>query len=601
MTDQTDLPHWGAIPLPEGKTRFRLWAPDVDSLSLRLNGADHVMEAEPDGWFSLSTAAAPRYTYAFVLPDGRAIPDPASRAQQGDVHGPSLVVDPSVYAWQTDWRGRPWEEAVIYELHTGTFTPDGTFRSAMERLPHIAETGFTAVELMPVAQFAGTRGWGYDGVLLYAPHSVYGSPDDLRAFVDAAHAHGLMVLLDVVYNHFGPVGNHLPDYAGAFFHPEVVTPWGEAIAFDAAPVRRFFIDNALHWLREYRLDGLRLDAIDFIDDPSEPEIVVEIAQEIRTAVADRPVHLTTEDDRNITRLHERGPENSVPLYTAEWNDDLHNVVHAIVTGETDGYYVNYMEGRWEMLGRALATGYGFQGQTMPATGKARGQTSDHLPPVAFIDFLQNHDQIGNRAFGERLSALAPAWRVEAMTAILLLSPHIPLMFMGEEWAEDRPFCFFAEFEGEQRVKVTEGRRREFAQFDAFAETGTHHVPDPCDPATFEASRLDWSQAQSEQGRAAILRIRDLLSLRREHIVPHLAGTGGGSGRVLLARQGALAIDWRLGGSDGVLVQLRANLSDSAQDLPPALGDMLHCVRDPLHGVAETAGAPRSVLHFIAEA
>ncbi|PZX15955.1 maltooligosyl trehalose hydrolase [Palleronia aestuarii] len=601
------LPAWGAVPLDGGKVRFRLWAPDIaaagGTLKLRLNDSTLDMEAEEGGWFSLATDAAPGDAYQYLLPgetdgDGLAVPDPASRAQAGDVHGPSIVTAPGRYEWRAEWSGRPWEEAVIYEFHIGTFTDEGTFRAAIERLDHVAAAGFTAIEIMPVAQFAGTRGWGYDGVLLYAPHSAYGRPDDLRALVDAAHERGLMVLLDVVYNHFGPSGNYLNAYATDFFHSERQTPWGDAIAYDRPAVRRFVIDNVLYWLEEFRLDGLRFDAIDHVDDPSDPEILVEAAREVRARITDRPIHLTTEDNRNITRLHERGPDNSVPLFTGEWNDDLHNVAHVVATNESEGYYVDFASHRWEYLARALAEGFAYTGQVSPQTGEERGVPSAHLPPVAFVDFLQNHDQIGNRAFGERLPALASEWRVELLTSMLLLSPHIPLMFMGEEYGEERPFCFFADFEGELAESVTEGRRREFADFDAFSSTGIHHVPDPISPSTFEASKLDWSRVGTEDGRAVLDRVGRLLDLRRTHILPHLAATGGNCGRILRMENGAIAIDWHLGKDAAVILQLRANFSDEPVDLPAAEGELIHRVQDQEHGVGDTIGSPHSALHFV---
>jgi maltooligosyltrehalose trehalohydrolase len=316
------------------------------------------------------------------MPDGLAVPDPAARAQAGDVHGPSLLVDPRAYRWRTDWPGRPWAEAVIMEIHIGTFTPEGTFRAAAERLPHLAETGITAVEIMPVAQFGGNRGWGYDGVLPYAPHRAYGTPEDLKALIDTAHGLGLMVLLDVVYNHFGPDGNYLHVYAPQFFTDRRNTPWGAAIAYEEPPVRRFFIENALYWLEEFHLDGLRLDAIDNVIDPdSETEILEEIAAEVRAAHPGARIHLTTEDDRNITRLHERSDDGRPRLYTAEWNDDFHNAAHAVATHEAEGYYVDFAQDHWEKLARSMAEGFAYQGEASAhQDGAPRGTPSAHLPP-----------------------------------------------------------------------------------------------------------------------------------------------------------------------------------------------------------------------------
>jgi malto-oligosyltrehalose trehalohydrolase len=518
--------------------RFRLWAPAAERLAVRIDGRDLPMEPTGDGWFEAAVPGAGAGTaYRFVLPDGTLVPDPAARAQAGDVHGPSLLVDPAAYEWQVaGWTGRPWHEAVISEIHVGTFTPEGTFRAAAGRLAELAEVGFTAIEIMPVAQFAGARGWGYDGVLPYAPHPAYGTPDDLRALVDAAHGLGLMVLLDVVYNHFGPEGNYLGAYAPDFFHPERHTPWGAAIAYERDPVRRFFVENALYWLDEFRFDGLRLDAVDHVRDPdSEVEILVEIAQAVRAAHPER--HLTTEDNRNITRLHERAADGRPALYTAEWNDDFHNVAHVIATGETEGYYTDFAEDRWSKLARALAEGFAYQGEPSRfADGAPRGAASAHLPPTAFVDFLQNHDQIGNRAFGERLVDLAPRALVRALSAILLLSPHVPLLFMGEEWGETRPFAFFTDFHGELADAVREGRRREFRHFAAFERPETRaRIPDPNAPATFEASKLDWSATATPEGGDWLAWTGSLLATRRQEIVPRLAATGGHAGRVLAAR------------------------------------------------------------------
>ena len=560
---------WGAVPVGNGRWRVRLWAPGVKSLGLRLNGTDHPMAAVGDGWHEIEASGADGDPYIFVLPDGSAVPDPAARRQEGDVHGPSLLTAPPSDDPLGTWNGRPWEEAVIYELHVGTFTEGGTFRSAIERLDHVAGAGFTCIEIMPVAQFAGNRGWGYDGVLPYAPHPAYGTPDDFRSLIRAAHDRGLMVKLDVVYNHFGPVGDYMGSYAPAFYDTSRETAWGEAFDFTAPPVRRFFIENALYWLAEYGLDGLRLDAIDNIRDETTPHVLIEMAQEIRATFPDRHIHTATEDESNTTRFHERDG-GKVALHTAEWNDDLHNVAHVIATGETEGYYADFAEKEWTLYARALAEGYAYQGErTMDGT--PRGEPSAHMPPVAFVDFLQNHDQIGNRAFGERLPLLAEPAMVEALTAALLLSPHIPLMFMGEEFGSTRPFCFFADFEGDMARAVTEGRRREFAKFAAFSRD-PDTIPDPIAASTFEASRIDWAEADHPENNAREDFVRELLDLRARRLVPHLAGTGGNAGRVLMADSGAIAVDWKL---DGALLQLRARLADGAPEgLPSSRGELL---------------------------
>jgi malto-oligosyltrehalose trehalohydrolase len=568
---------WGAEFVRDSEVRFRIWAPGVERLELRLGDVDAPMTRTDDGWFELlATGVAPGTEYAFRLPDGRLIADPASRAQAGDVHGASLVIDPTAFQWvNADWTGRPWEEAVIYELHVGTFTREGTFRAAIGRLDHLVTLGVTAVEIMPVAHFAGTRGWGYDGVLPYAPHPAYGTSDDMKAFVDAAHGRGLMVLLDVVYNHFGPEGNYLGTLAPGFFDRQRHTPWGAGIAYQVEPVRRFFIENALYWLTEYALDGLRFDAVDQIrDDASQPEILVEIAQRVRSEMSGRMIHLVTEDNRNITYLHERAASGGVCLYTAEWNDDFHNAAHVAATGETDGYYADFAEDTWRKLARALAEGFSYQGEFSAFAGAPRGSPSAHLPPMAFIDFLQNHDQIGNRAFGERLSALAEREMVEALTAILLLSPHVPMLFMGEEWGETRPFLFFADFSGGLAEAVREGRRHEFAAFTAFRnhEASLKQIPDPNKLDTFEASRIDWSRAETPEGRDRLNFIKRLLRIRRDHIVPLLSLASGHSGHVLASEEGLIAVDWHLGPA---ILRLRANLSTQPRTAADIRGEFIY--------------------------
>jgi len=564
---------WGAESLPDGGARFRLWAPALDEVSLVAaeSGTAEPMTPAGDGWFELSTGLVrPGAGYMFQLPDGMRVPDPAARAQQGDVHGPSLLIDPRGYDWRSsNWQGRPWEEAVIYELHPGTFTEEGTFAGIEAKLDDLVELGVTAIELMPVAQFSGNRGWGYDGVLLYAPHIAYGGPDALKRLIDAAHARGLMVLLDVVYNHFGPDGNYLHLYAPEFFHPEDHTPWGAAIAYDRAPVRKFFIENALYWLEEYRFDGLRLDAIDQIRDKSKPSLLEEIAVAVRSRIRDRPVHLTTEDDRNIVSLHQR--QNGMPtLYTGEWNDDFHHAAHVIATGESDGYYRDYTEAPMAKLARALAEGYIYQGEpSVFRDGARRGEPSAGLPPTAFVDFLQNHDQVGNRAFGERLSSLAPPQAVEALLAVLLLSPQIPLLFMGEEWGETRPFYYFTDFHGELGEQVREGRRNEFRRWQSFQDPETRkRIPDPNAEETFQASKIDWDkQSASPYSERADL-VGRLLEIRRREIAPRLVSIDGNAGTTLCADTQGLAVQWRLGeGSDLVLL---ANLSGDIWKLPTSV-------------------------------
>jgi maltooligosyltrehalose trehalohydrolase len=552
---------FGAQVLAAGGVRFRVWAPGARQAEVLLEpGGAHAMQALADGWHEAVVAqagAGTRYRYRFD--GGMPVPDPASRANPDDVHGASAVVDPTAYAWQdAAWRGRPWHEAVIYELHVGAFTPEGTFAAAAERLAELAALGITAIELMPLADTPGGRNWGYDGVLLFAPESSFGTPDDLRALVDRAHGLGLMVLIDVVYNHFGPDGNYLHGYCPQFFNAAHQTPWGAAINYDGehnAAVRAFFVANALYWVEEFHADGLRLDAVHQIRDGSALPIVEEIAQALAQGPGrQRHVHLVLENEHNqARRLGPAGPA------TAQWNDDLHNAAHVLLTGETDGYYADYAQSPVELLGRALAEGYIYQGQVSPHLGVARGEPSGQLPPTAFISFLQNHDQVGNRALGERLDRLAEARRLDALYACLLLSPHIPMLFMGEEFAASTPFLFFCDFEGELADAVRQGRRAEFQRFAAFTdEAARARIPDPNAQATFAQSKLRWSERETSPHRERLALVQNLLALRHRHLVPRLAGAPQG-GR-LLGAGGVVHVAWPLAG--GASWTLLANLQDA---------------------------------------
>ena len=561
---------WGAEYEAADTVRFRLWAPGQQTITLRLDGKDREMNASGDGWFELeATGVRPGAEYNFVLADGMVVPDPASRAQKAEVNGPSLVTDPASYAWQNSaWQGRPWEESVVYEMHIGTFTPQGTFQAAIEKLPRLAELGITMIEVLPVSQFGGNRGWGYDGVLLYAPHAAYGTPDDFKAFIDAAHGHGLSVVLDIVLNHFGPEGNYLPLLAPAFFHKERMTPWGAGIAYDVDAARRYIIEAPLYWLKEFNLDGLRFDAIDQIEDISEKHALIEIAERIRTEIVDRPAHLTTEDSRNVIFLHPRESDGSVPLFTGEWNDDFHNAVHVLATGETHAYYQDFADEPEKRVARILTEGFAYQGEVSMQSGQPRGVKSSSQPPVAFVDFIQNHDQVGNRAQGERLISLAGVERTKVMLATLLLSPHIPLLFMGEEYGETNPFLFFTDFHGDLAKAVREGRAREF---EGHAGHEGESVPDPNAESTFAASKLDWQKRESEQGKAWLAFTRELLALRQQHIVPLLTRAGGDAGKVVATAEGFVAVSWAF--PDGTL-SLAFNIGANAQPLPDLPGDTL---------------------------
>ncbi|UIJ74289.1 malto-oligosyltrehalose trehalohydrolase [Aurantimonas sp. HBX-1] len=578
---------WGASRRGDA-TRFRLWAPSADQIELAVQakaGLDFVaMEKNGDGWWETITDRVPvGGGYGFRVNGDLVVPDPAARAQTGDVHALSELVEPTAFAWSSaDWRGRPWEEVVFYELHTGAFTPEGTFDAIIEKLDYLRDLGITAIELMPVAQFAGKRGWGYDGVLLYCPHEAYGGAAGLKRLVDAAHQRGLMVFLDVVYNHFGPDGNYIGAYAPEFFHEEIHTPWGAAIAYDEMPVRQFMIENALFWLEEYQIDGLRLDAIDSIKDTTDTPLVKELAATVRQRFPDRHVHLTTEDDRNITWHVERDEKGQPLLISGEWNDDFHHCAHVLATHEAEGYYADYSRHSVEQMAKCLATGFVYQGEYSDHRERNVGAPSAHLPPTAFVNFIQNHDQIGNRAFGDRLTDLGSRRTVECLQAILLLSPQIPLMFMGEEFGDPDPFCFFTDFHGELGDLVREGRRAEFGKFSAFRdEEARKLIPDPNAETTFRDSRLDWSIKDRPTYRRRLELTRRLLAIRQRVIVPLLSGVGPNSGSWAASDDSrAFVVAWTL--KSGQVLHLFANLDDEPWAIPEGVakgdltcGDLVH--------------------------
>lgn len=553
--------------------RFRLWAPRARTVLLRLEEGlrpDLPMTEEGEGWFVLTTAAAaPGTLYRYIV-EGAAYPDPASRRQPKGVHGASEVIDPRSYDWSDrEWCGRRWEEVVLYELHLGTFSESGNFAGVVGQLDHLCRLGVTAVELMPIAEFPGERNWGYDGAFPFAPSSHYGRPEDLKALVEACHARSLAVLLDVVYNHFGPEGNYLPVIAPDFFTERHQTPWGAAIDFAgprSRPVRDFFIRNALFWLEEYHFDGLRFDAVHAICDESVPDIVDEIADTVRREVTGREIHLVLENDRNEARRLVRA--NGRPRhYNAQWNDDLHHALHVLTTGETAGYYGDYATAPAASLGRALAEGFAYQGEESPfRENAARGEPSAGLPATAFVAFLQNHDHIGNHPFGARLAARVSQPALHAAAAIVLLSPQIPLLFMGEEWASQRPFAFFCDFEPELAQSVREGRRREFAHFPEFGnEAARERIPDPTAEATFSMSRLDWEEPNQPDNRRWLDRYRGLIELRAREIVPRLLGMSGFSGDYRVLAPKVVLVEWLLGDSSRLLLQ--ANFSHLAVAAP----------------------------------
>jgi malto-oligosyltrehalose trehalohydrolase len=595
----------------DGGTPFSLWAPGARQVELLLDDENGerllTLASHAGGWYQThvpGAGAGSRYRYRI---DGDlCVPDPASRCNPDDVHGASLVVDPLAFDWlDAGWRGRPWHEAVIYELHVGTFTASGDFDGVRRRLDYLVDLGITAVELMPVADFPGRRGWGYDGVLPFAPEAAYGPPTALKTLVQEAHARGLMMLLDVVYNHFGPDGNYLHAYAPTFFNPAHHTPWGAAINFDAPGsevVRAFFIHNALYWLEEFHFDGLRLDAIHAICDDSRPDIVEALCAAVQAGPGrEREVHIILENDRNGARYLQRGSDGRPQCATAQWNDDFHHAAHVLVTGEDDGYYVDFARRPAAQLGRCLAEGFAFQGDPSPfRDGAARGEPSALLPPLAFVNALQTHDQVGNRALGERLHQLGPAAAVEALTAALLLAPQVPMLFMGEEFAAGQPFLFFCDFGPELAQAVRDGRRREFARFARFADPATRErIPDPGAAATFAASVLDWAAIERPPHTARLALYRRLLALRQRHITPRLAGMPDGQAGYTLAGERALTVHWRLG--DGSRLALAANLADQPTALAPQPGQVLY-LSDGLDAAQHAAGRlpPWSVAWTLAD-
>ena len=544
---------FGAELQPDGGTRFRLWAPSADTMQLRLPTGDHPMQPEPGGWHSLSMATPAGTPYSYVLPDGLAFPDPASRWQQSDVHDPSIILDPTTYDWKhPDWAGRPWHETVVYECHAGLM---GGYKAIEDRLPELARIGFTAIELMPLADVPGPRNWGYDGVLPYAPDSSFGTPDQLKSMIDTAHGLGLTVMLDVVYNHFGPDGAYIHAFAKPFFREDIKTPWGAAIDFRRPEVRDYFEQNALYWLNEYRFDGLRFDAVHAI---SEESFLTELAEKIRAATPGRHIGLVLEHENNRAALL-GGP----PRFDAQWADDMHHCLHVLLTRESEGYYEDFQDAT-ALLVRALEGGFAYQGQESPHLGRPRGEPSGHLPTTAFVVCLQNHDQIGNRAMGERLTTLASAGALEAATAFLVLTPFIPMLFMGEEYASTTPFLFFTSHNEDLAKLVREGRRAEFKAFAAFQDEARRAaIPDPNAPSTYEASRPEPTDPANND------RLAGLLALRREHIVPGIPGCKSAGASVL--SPGAVSAAWTLGTGQTLVVLL--NLGDqpaSSVDAPQAV-------------------------------
>jgi len=560
---------FGAEFTDDGRVRFRLWAPGARKVDLSLDDGKGVAQVLPmtrldDSYYEVITEKARAGSlYRYRINGENEVPDPASRRNPEDVHGPSQVVDPTDFNWTDDgWHSRPWHEAVVYELHVGTFSPEGTFAGAQARLDHLVELGINVIELMPIADFPGKRGWGYDGVLQFAPESAYGTPNELKSFIAEAHKRSIAVMLDVVYNHFGPEGNYLGMYAPQFFTSRHHTPWGEAINFDgelARPVRDFFINNTLYWLEEYHFDGLRFDAVHAIMDDSKKHIMTEIAESARAyAGGDRNIYLVLENGANQARF--LGAPGRSSKYDAQWDDDVHHCLHTILTGERDGYYSDYAEQPHAKLCRSLAEGFVYQGEHSGYEQKPRGEPSAHLPPTAFVIFLQNHDQIGNRALGERLGHIVKNEQaLRAATAVLLLAPSPPMLFMGEEWNAPEPFPYFCDFEQELATKVREGRKKEFAHFERFRDPAhSDRLPDPTIASTMKSACLDWTKLTMPAHEDWLDLYRRLLMIRQRDIVPLVPQIRFGACSKLEAGA-AFAVDWAL--SEGSVLHLIANLAD----------------------------------------
>lgn len=555
---QTNLPSrsQGADLTPEGGVRYRTWAPGKDvtvvittaageqrQLSLGEEPGGYRSERDPEG------RAGDRYKYRL---EGSDWPDPASRFNPDGVHGAAQVIDPCEYPWRdAGWVAPPLSELIIYEVHIGAFTPAGTFRAAIEKLDHLVALGVTALEVMPVADFPGERNWGYDGVLLYAPARVYGRPDDFRALIDAAHGRGLAVLLDVVYNHLGPDGNYLGCYSRDYFNPTQKTPWGDGFSFELAPVRNFFVENALYWREEFHLDGFRLDATHAIVDGSERHVLTELAGRLHSLGA----FVMAEDERNEPILLETAAKGGMGL-DAIWSDDFHHVVRVMLTGMREGYFQAY-EGTVDELAVTLDHGWLLAGEERVRQEPGEPGLAADLRPAQFVFCITNHDQIGNQAFGLRLNQLISPAAFRAASALLCLVPQTPLMLMGQEWAASTPFLYFTDHNPELGQKITEGRREEFRSFSAFRDPAARSgIPDPQSKDTFVGSKLDWAEPGAGRHAEVLALYRAFLRLRRE--APVLRDRRRENFEVLPARDGVLGL--RFGDPEGERWLILADLT-----------------------------------------
>jgi len=558
----------GAELVPSGGAHFRVWAPRRRTVEVALEGSPartFALEREDGGYFSGPVAEAHAGSlYKYRLDGGESFPDPASRFQPRGPHGPSEVVDPSAYRWRDgEWKGVSLAGQVLYEMHVGTFTPEGTWDSARLELGALRDVGVTVLEVMPIADFAGCFDWGYDDVDLYAPTLLYGTPDAFRGFVDDAHAHGLGVILDVVYNHLGPDGNYLEQYSKSYFTTKYGTEWGEPFNYDGedcAPVREFIVANATCWIDEYHLDGLRLDATQSMHDHSPEHVITALARAARSAARPRPIIVVAENEPQDTRLV-RPPEEGGYGLDGLWNDDFHHSAMVALTGHNEAYYSDYAGGPQEFVS-ALKYGYLYQGQRFRWQGKRRGTPSYGLPRPAFVTFIQNHDQVANSARGQRVHALTSPGRWRALTALMLLGPGTPMLFQGEEHTSSRPFLYFADHQPDIANAVRDGRRDFLKQFRSIALPDWEGcLPDPADAGTFERCRLDHSERERHPEAWALH--RDLLRVRREDSVLSLQGRHGVDGAVL----GAQAFVIRFFGPEGDDRLLVVNLGLDAYVTP----------------------------------
>ncbi|CAN7391257.1 malto-oligosyltrehalose trehalohydrolase [Acidovorax sp. LjRoot118] len=557
---------FGARLLAGGGARFSLWAPAAQEAALWYRPTPHTAARTlpatraDGGWWQANAADAGAGTPYRWLIDGKlTVPDPASRSNPWGPHEPSVVTDPASHEWKTDWAGRPWNELVFYELHVGSFSPLGTYEGAIRKLPELAALGFTALELMPLAGFGGQWGWGYDGVLPFAPHAAYGSPQDLKRLVGEAHALGMCVFLDVVYNHFGPDGNYLHAYAPQFFSNSHASPWGAAINFDqegSAVVRDFFVHNALYWIEEFGMDGLRLDAVHAIADDSRPDILQELSARVRelATASGRLVHLVLENEKNQPARLSSSTEPG--LYDAQWNDDFHHAVHVALTEESQGYYAKFARHPLALLARVLTHGFAF-----PEAANVAG--GDPVPLTCMVNFIGNHDQIGNRAFGERLGQLASAEGAELALLLALLTPATPMVFMGDEFAASTPFLYFANWDGGLRDAVREGRAREFGH----AVTGDAVLPDPCDVATLQASRLQWDESDTATGQARRVLVQRSLETRRIWLQPRAQQLCTQGHTAEFVGESGLRVAWHY--QDGAILRMEMNLGPDTVDATPS--------------------------------